>query len=406
MKGLRDLFRERWSVVAGDDLKTWRNRVSDSIFLFFTVFGFFAYIPALILSLAEGLWSVAIADTAIYLFCIAMTFSRRVTPKARAYAGVLLFYLLGVFILYILGPRGAGEVWLFAATVLAAFLLENPGAWIIFALNALTHVFFYIALRLDVVLWVGVEYQSWLIKAANFILLNVVIVLVSTIYQQGFSRLLAHRIRTRNATILGLAKLAEYRDNHTGDHLRRLQDYLLILGRELSRHPEYTGYITEDYLRDLRISSILHDIGKVGINDSILLKPGPLNEKEFEQIKEHSRIGYQVINEIDKNISSQSFYTIGKEIALHHHEKWDGSGYPDGCSGSRIPLSARLVALVDVYDALTSDRPYKNAFSHDEAVRIIRDGRGSHFDPDIVDAFDRVHPEFARMLEEFLLSSH
>lgn len=204
----------------------------------------------------------------------------------------------------------------------------------------------------------------------------------------------------RNATILGLAKLAEYRDADTGAHLERIREYCKVVAEELSRKPEYDGYITSDYIDDIYNSSILHDIGKVGIPDSILLKPGRLSPEEFEVVKRHSALGGEALKEVEAKIEGQSFLTLGKEIAFYHHEKWDGTGYPRGLKGEQIPLSARIVALADVYDALTSKRVYKEAFSHEEARQIIVESRGTHFAPDVVDAFLTHEATFRRIRED------
>ncbi len=204
----------------------------------------------------------------------------------------------------------------------------------------------------------------------------------------------------RNATILGLAKLAEYRDADTGAHLERIREYSKMLAEELAKKPEYAGYITADYIDDIYNSAILHDIGKVGVPDAILLKPGRLTAEEFDVIKRHSALGGEALREVETKIEGQSFLTLGKEIAYYHHEKWDGSGYPRGLKGDQIPLSARIVALADVYDALTSKRVYKDAFSHQEAKKIIVESRGTHFAPDVVDAFLAHEEDFRKIREE------
>lgn len=203
----------------------------------------------------------------------------------------------------------------------------------------------------------------------------------------------------RNATILGLAKLAEYRDADTGAHLERIREYAKVLAEELAKKPKYVGYITHEYIEDIYNSSILHDIGKVGIPDSILLKPGRLTVEEFEVVKRHSSLGGDALKTVESKIEGQSFMSLGKEIAYYHHEKWDGTGYPKGLKGEEIPLSARIVSLADVYDALTSKRVYKDAFSHEKAKEIILADRGKHFDPDVVDAFI-VHEEDFRSIRE------
>ena len=204
----------------------------------------------------------------------------------------------------------------------------------------------------------------------------------------------------RTATILGLAKLSEYRDKGTGAHLERIREYVRIIAREMAGFSAYKDYITEKYIEDIYQSSILHDIGKVGVQDSVLLKPGKLNPEEFNIIKRHTLLGGDALAEIDSNIEGRSFLTLGKEIAYYHHEKWDGTGYPDGLKGEDIPLSARIVAIADVYDALTTNRCYKEAFTHEKSREIIISLKGSHFDPDVVDAFLANEKNFSRIRAE------
>jgi len=200
--------------------------------------------------------------------------------------------------------------------------------------------------------------------------------------------------KSRTTAILALAKLAEFRDRDTGNHLERIREYSKILATELSNHPGYREYITQKYIDDIYLSSILHDIGKVGIPDNILLKPGKLTPEEFEIMKCHAIYGGDALCESEKHTTDHTFLTIGKQIAYYHHEKWDGSGYPKGLSGKDIPLSARIVALADVYDALTSKRYYKSAISHELAKNIILQDSGVHFDPDVVKAFLARESEF------------
>lgn len=194
--------------------------------------------------------------------------------------------------------------------------------------------------------------------------------------------------KSRTTAILALAKLSEFRDKDTGNHLERMREYSQILAKKLATKPEYKNYISTHYIDDIYLSSILHDIGKVGIPDDVLLKPGKLTYDEFEIMKRHAVYGGDAIQKSEKLTNGgQSFLSLGKAIAYHHHEKWDGSGYPYGLKGGDIPLSARIVALADVYDALTSKRCYKSAFSHEKAKEIIVQGSGRHFDPEVVDAF-------------------
>jgi response regulator RpfG family c-di-GMP phosphodiesterase len=195
------------------------------------------------------------------------------------------------------------------------------------------------------------------------------------------------RDHAQHATIIALARLAEQRDNETGQHLERVAAYCRMLAENLRADGLHAGVITDAWIEDLERSSALHDIGKVGIPDSILLKPGKLTAEEWEIMKTHAELGGRTIESVLNEIGSQDFLVMGRDIAWCHHEKWDGSGYPRGMVGSEIPLSARILALADVYDALTSVRPYKAAWPHEEAVAWIKDRGGAHFDPDVVAAF-------------------
>lgn len=203
----------------------------------------------------------------------------------------------------------------------------------------------------------------------------------------------------RAGVILGLAKLAEYRDTDTGSHLERIREFSRIIAEEMAKHPAYENYISPAYIDDIYCSAILHDIGKVGVPDAILLKPGRLTAEEFEIIKKHSLLGGQALSAIDRQFKGQSFLTIAKEIAYYHHERWDGTGYPEGLVGDQIPLSARIVAIADVYDALTSKRSYKSRYSHEKAVAIILEEKGGLFDPEIVEAFLVHEKQFAVIRE-------
>ena len=206
----------------------------------------------------------------------------------------------------------------------------------------------------------------------------------------------------RMATILGLAKLAEYRDEGTGTHLERIREYAKLIAQEMTKNPKYAGHITPEYIDDIYQSSILHDIGKVGIPDAVLLKPAKLTEEEFDVIKRHTTLGGDAIKAIEAKIEGKSFLALGKEIAYSHHEKWDGSGYPRRLNGEGIPLSARIIALADVYDALTTKRFYKEAYSHKRSRQIITDLKGTHFDPEVVDVFLTLEDEFNRIRREKL----
>lgn len=209
-------------------------------------------------------------------------------------------------------------------------------------------------------------------------------------------------LAVQDVTILAMASLAETRDLETGNHIRRTQHYVKALAQKLKTHPTFSYFLTDHMIEILFKSAPLHDIGKVGIPDSILLKPGKLTFTEFEIMKTHTTLGRDAIKHAEKELGVQvEFLRIAKEIAYNHQEKWDGSGYPTGASGNDIPISARLMALADVYDALISRRVYKEPMPHEIAVKIIVEGKGKHFDPDIVDAFLPLQDEFQSIASRF-----
>lgn len=210
-----------------------------------------------------------------------------------------------------------------------------------------------------------------------------------------------HLKLTHETTIETLSALAEHRDPETGAHIQRTKSYVQILANTLRKQQKYQNLFSDDYIEKLTLSAPLHDVGKVAVPDHILFKPAKLTHDEFEIIKKHTIVGYEALVVAETKLGQDSFLNIASEIAYTHHEKWDGTGYPRGISGEDIPLSGRLMALADVYDALTTKRPYKPPFSHEKAVEIIKEGRGSHFDPTIVDTFIELHEEFRAIALKF-----
>jgi HD-GYP domain-containing protein (c-di-GMP phosphodiesterase class II) len=200
--------------------------------------------------------------------------------------------------------------------------------------------------------------------------------------------------RTQVTSIRALARLAEYRDQETGFHLQRICEYTRIIAQQVYENKPYSFRLTVTYPSDISISSMLHDIGKVSIPDHILLKPARLDSGEWTIMKKHTTAGWDILHRADKELGEQSFLTLASTIALSHHERFDGTGYPSGLEGEKIPLSARISALADVYDALTTKRPYKEAWTHEQAVEEISGCSGSQFDPVLVDIFTTVADEF------------
>jgi len=203
----------------------------------------------------------------------------------------------------------------------------------------------------------------------------------------------------QQATIFALAKLAESRDEETGQHLERVREYCLLLAGNLRLSSPYSAKIVPEFVETIYHASPLHDIGKVAIPDNILLKPAKLTPEEFEVIKTHTVYGAENLQEVYNNYSSNNFIGMGIEIALYHHERWDGDGYPDGLLGQNIPLSARIMAVADCYDALRSDRCYRKGFGHREVKEMIMEESGTHFDPEICKVFLELEDEFERIMQ-------
>ncbi len=233
---------------------------------------------------------------------------------------------------------------------------------------------------------------------ALFALLSIVLQLdtLSSIKVQHESIKLANQqlLQTESVTIFTLAHQAELRGLETGKHIERTAHYVRLLAQGLSEMPKYRSYLVSGYIADIEKSAPLHDIGMVAVPDSILKKPGKLTPEEFEIVKTHCENGARLLRTADGKLSFQSFLKIAVQMVASHHEKWNGKGYPRGLADESIPLSGRIMALADVYDALRSDYPYKKRLSHEEACKIIAKEKGEHFDPDIVEVFSSIESKF------------
>jgi putative two-component system response regulator len=206
--------------------------------------------------------------------------------------------------------------------------------------------------------------------------------------EEEVARRISQLSRMQDATMHVITTLAEFRDCETGNHIRRTQEYMRLIAEKMQDMPEYAGYLTPERTGQIIKSAPLHDVGKIAIPDTILLKPGKLTQEEFTIMKTHTTRGHGILAQAIKNLQETGgFLEVAQQVSRSHQEKWDGSGYPDGLSQAEIPLPARMMAVVDVYDAIRSARPYKVAQSHDQAVSILHESRNHHFDPKIVDVF-------------------
>lgn len=201
------------------------------------------------------------------------------------------------------------------------------------------------------------------------------------------------------AALTAVSEMAELRDENNKRHIKRVQNFCRVLASELQKEAIYEKILTDGYIANLYQAAAFHDVGKIGVPEHILLKKGKLEPEEFEIMKLHVDIGKRSLRELLSKYRTSGFIKLGYELTAYHHEKWDGTGYPDGLYGQNIPLSARIMALVDVYDALRSKRPYREPLSHEKSVRIIKEGGGLHFDPSVVKAFSNIEAKFEEIYE-------
>ena len=352
----------------------------------------------------QTIMSAFIVVVAGSLFWVLLTIDRHGGEGLESWVGLLNFVFLQFYCFVILGvqfkyafPAGIFILLMFEAAMLAAF----GSNWVTFAYWSY-HVITSFILAGAIGWW-----REYLLRK-DFAAQSSLQVAKGSLENQNAKLEMEVERRTRtiqetqDATIVILASLVETRDNETGNHVRRTQHFVQALARKLQHHPRFASYLVDHQVEMIFKSAPLHDIGKVGIPDSILLKPGKLDHDEFEIMKTHTTLGYEAICNAERQLGiTVEFLGCAKEIALSHQEKWDGSGYPRNLAGTDIPISARLMAVADVYDALITRRIYKPALRHDEAVAIILAGSGSHFDPDIVAAFAELADEFRTIASRF-----
>lgn len=372
------------------DIRHWQQLTFFSVFLIGYAVGLLTLATGMpfLLSLASPVPLIAI--TALVAFLGVGLFARRIRYTVKLYVLNVGVYLIAATALALWGPTGDGRLFFGVLVVLAAAFTPFWSAIACALVVFVTDLSIGYLNHLSLLSWEEYNAQSmvsWLRISLNQLVLNAVVIIMLHVLLTGVRRWFERYTRSRVAIVAGLAKLAEYRDNDTGDHLERIRRYTVAVAERLSRLDRYRDHIGAGYLRDVAVSAMLHDIGKVGIPDAVLLKPGRLDAAEYDVIKKHPEYGAEVITRIAQEIGDAEFLSMAKNIACYHHERWDGAGYPHGIGGDEIPLSARIVAIVDVYDALVSERAYKQALPHEEAIAIIRAGRGTQFDPDIVDTF-------------------
>jgi len=421
-------------LVDGEDgLDHWRRRTLDSLFLALALVVLVAYLPSVVASVRAGVWSIAVVDTVAAVWFLYLAWARHLSTTFRAVSLVASVYLLGVVLLAVLGLAGAGFQWLLGCCAFAAVLWGRRAAVAVVAATAAS-VVVVAGLTVSLDLAVPIPEPSpllWAVHGGNLLLLGAMIVASTGTVVAGLFRgierqrsarraLETQRQRLETANLeLGreiafgqvqrdrigalqaeteeafrlsihlLARAAEIHDEGTAHHVERVSEYAWVLSSELG--------LRFDFCEELRFSAQLHDVGKMSIDMGILRKVGALTEAEQVDMRRHTSYGWKILSTVDR-------LGMAAEIARAHHERWDGSGYPDGAAEEAIPMAARIVALADVYDALRSPRPYKPPYDHERAVEILRDGDSRidparHFDPRVQEVFLLHHRAFAAIYQ-------
>ncbi|MBC8385588.1 MAG: HD domain-containing protein [Candidatus Cloacimonetes bacterium] len=385
-----------------EPMQAWRNKILNAILLTLVAADIIAFMPGVLVSLKADLITTAIINIAAFLWITCIYFLKKIPYKIRAVNLILLLYLLGMWMTFHFGPHGAGFFILFSFPIITGPLLGLRAGSIALILNSLSLVFFMIATTNGIITWKwSYQTENWLVILTSFVLLNVLSTIAITVLMKGLEKTIFNlkavnlnlkivNDKLKDAyidTIHRLVIAAEYKDTDTGDHVVRISKYSAFIAEKLG--------LSQEEIEKILYSSPMHDIGKIGIPDRILMKNGKLTESEYDFMKSHTQIGSKILSQ-----SNSGILRYAQQIALYHHEKWNGKGYPDGLSKHEIPLAARIVGLVDVFDTLTSKRPYKDPYPIEIAVDFITKEKGEHFDPELVDILVKYLDDFIKIKEE------
>lgn len=395
----------------GPSLARTREEILFGLLLIGTLVGLIAYIPSVLAAWIHQYYDVVVIDSLFYGWIIALTFLPHLNFRQRALGLILPLWLLAAYLVISFGHSGAGFLWLLVAPILGNLLLGTGNGIALTLLNAIFVLSLWL-LAAAGMLHVRLDEQPpvalWAIMGGNLIMINALVTASITAMMYGLQRALSRLEKknrelalTQDVTIETVATLAEYRDNETGNHILRTKRYVRILAERLAQQPDFQAQLTPEYIELLCKSAPLHDIGKIGVPDAILLKEGRLNEEEMEEMKLHSKYGYEALSRSADKLGHSSFLLLASEIAYTHHERWDGSGYPQGLHGEITPLSGRIMAVADVYDAMISRRIYKAPIKHTEAIDYLVEQRGKLFDPVIIDVLLEVSETFRQTASEY-----
>ena len=330
-----------------------------------------------------------------------MNLSKR---KRRVCVWLFAYFLSIIITLVVYWTGGTNKAYANLMYIPIAIMASTHGKWQGVIHAVVSALLIGPFMPLDTVMAISQESINWIVRLLIYSINAFVIGFFSDYYRHEYQKRVTKEkeiAESKLAMIYSLVKLAESRDDSTGAHIERVAQICRLLASNLRKKKKYRDYVDDDYIEKITQVSPLHDIGKVGIPDHILLKPGRLSEEEYEVMKTHTTIGAKTLLEVKEKFPDNRFLDMAISITHFHHEKWDGTGYPRGLSATAIPLSARIMAVADVYDALRSKRVYKEAFSHAKSVQIIKEESGKSFDPEMVEIFMEIHEEIGKIYDRY-----
>ncbi|MCW3173880.1 HD-GYP domain-containing protein [Shewanella subflava] len=377
----------------------WRKIIFERVFTVLSLLFFPVYISSVYLCISIKHWELVIFDTFIYGLFLCVTFGKFISLKVRFFIGCTMTYIIGLAYLYVLGPTGAGLFWLFIFPLLSCALLNTKSGYIAQIINFLTLSIVGICYFYHWLSWPHIEGYSffiWCVIGLIFMATNICAMLICGYLLSITEKKLTHTLNSRYALVVGLAVALEGHNPDVQQHIHRVAMYLKMLAEQVSHSAPYEKDGLAD-IDNLMLAGMLHDVGMQHMSDELLCIEHSLSLDDYEEIKRHCALGANVIKEMLGYDRSCQMLSMAKDMALYHHENWDGTGYPQNIVGSLIPLSARMMRLVDVYDGMTSPRHYKETSGHQAAVAFITQQSGKLFDANLVRAFLLVEKDFAKL---------
>lgn len=388
---------EQIKLVLSSAVMAWRKTVFERIFSILSLICVPVYITSVYLCIKMNYWELAVFDTFAYAAFLSVTFGTFIPLNVRFFIGCAMTYIIGVAFLLAIGPSGAGFFWLFIYPLLSSALLGNKAGYIAQVVNFLTLSLIGLLFSYHFIQWPEIEGYSffiWCVVSINFMATNIFVMSICGYLLSATATHLHQTQVSRYTFVVALATLSESYNPNIKSHIHRVAMYVQILVIQLAKTTSSHDEIVEN-VDDLMLASMLHDVGMREIPDRLLCCKGKMSLDDFEDIKRHCVGGASILKGLQQYDNNGELSLMARDMALYHHENWDGSGYPQNVVGTLIPLSARLMRLVDVYDGMTSERSYQQIQGHNAAVEFIKQQSGILFDPNVVNAFLVVSADFA-----------